>query len=406
MPARSPVAHEDDDRQPHRAEARPAPARMRTRAWPLTTTKPGRQTTVRHRDAGQRRRGDRGRDARHDLERHAGPRQAGASSPPRPSTNGSPALSRTTRWPRRRRVNHQVGYRRLGQGLSTGAPRDRHVFGGRGELRELLAAPARRTARGRRPAAAESRARSEAPDRPDRRRRARRTRAPTAGRRVTSSRHRAPRVLRPTSRSVGSSRIKRLDQLRAPRLHRHTGRIATRASAHPRGGTTRRDPAAASHRAPRAAARRAPAPGRSWKSQSRRRRGAARRRDTRSRSAGSSTAFTKRRRRSALVATARFTSGVAAATTSHCPSRSAVSKPRSTIRTPVSRIGPHTAGATTVTSAPAARSAAILLAATTPPPTTSTGRSASFRKMGNSSAPPRSSHKRPRTVAGPREPID
>ena len=44
--------------------------------------------------------------------------------------------------------------------------------------------------------------------------------------------------------------------------------------------------------------------------------------------AGSSTAFTNSRRSSAAAATARFTSGVAAATTSHAPSRSVASKDR------------------------------------------------------------------------------
>ena len=33
---------------------------------------------------------------------------ASASSPPRPNTNGSPPFSRTTRWPRCARADHQA----------------------------------------------------------------------------------------------------------------------------------------------------------------------------------------------------------------------------------------------------------------------------------------------------------
>ena len=47
----------------------------RLAVWPATTRKAGREAAVRHRDAGQLRRRDRGGHARHDLERNPGRRQ-------------------------------------------------------------------------------------------------------------------------------------------------------------------------------------------------------------------------------------------------------------------------------------------------------------------------------------------
>ena len=67
-----------------------------------------RQGPVRHGDPGQRRAGDAGRHAGHDRRTGhppaAGPR---ASSPPRPKTNGSPPLRRTTSRPRARQADER-----------------------------------------------------------------------------------------------------------------------------------------------------------------------------------------------------------------------------------------------------------------------------------------------------------
>ena len=68
----------------------------------------GRQAAVGDRDARVGRRGDRGGDAGHDLERDAGAASASASSPPRANTNGSPPLSRTTVEPARPALDEQL----------------------------------------------------------------------------------------------------------------------------------------------------------------------------------------------------------------------------------------------------------------------------------------------------------
>src|SRR5438105_5064048 len=96
----------------------------------------------------------------------------------------------------------------------------------------------------------------------------------------------------------------------------------------------------------------------------------------------SSTALTNRARSSAARATVRFTSGGAAATTNHFPSRSAGTNSRSSTWTPGRRIESRMEGATTVTRAPAASSASSLAAATLPPPTTRTERDFNCRKTG------------------------
>ncbi len=54
---------------------------------------------MRDRDAGVGRAGDRRGNAGHDLEGKPGGNELSASSPPRPKTNGSPPLRRTTRFP-------------------------------------------------------------------------------------------------------------------------------------------------------------------------------------------------------------------------------------------------------------------------------------------------------------------
>ena len=110
---------------------------------------------------------------------------------------------------------------------------------------------------------------------------------------------------------------------------------------------------------------------------------------------GSSTAFTKIRLAFAARDTARFTSGVAAATTSHTSSRSVSTNGRvaiSTLPTPPASWGPSTpsvsndtTGATTSTSAPAARNCASFDPATVPPPTSSTRRPLKLRNRGSSS---------------------
>ena len=64
---------------------------------PSTTVRGHRALAQHERDAGGRRRGERGRDAGHDADLDRPPRAARrASSPPREATNGSPLLSRTT----------------------------------------------------------------------------------------------------------------------------------------------------------------------------------------------------------------------------------------------------------------------------------------------------------------------
>ena len=65
------------------------------------------QPAVRDRDAGGGRHRDRGRHTGHDLHRDAGGDARDASSPPRPSTYGSPPLSRTTRLPARARCDQE-----------------------------------------------------------------------------------------------------------------------------------------------------------------------------------------------------------------------------------------------------------------------------------------------------------
>ena len=66
-------------------------------SWPVTMVTLRRQPAMRHRDSRVRGRSDRTRDAGHDLERDSGRRgMPRASSPPRPNTNGSPPLRRTT----------------------------------------------------------------------------------------------------------------------------------------------------------------------------------------------------------------------------------------------------------------------------------------------------------------------
>ena len=95
-----PQPHQHDDRRALRRQAledRPVGLLGMTRDH----DEPGGHAAMGHRDAGQRRRGDRRADARNHLEGMPAAASASASSPPRPNTNGSPPFSRTTRRPRR-----------------------------------------------------------------------------------------------------------------------------------------------------------------------------------------------------------------------------------------------------------------------------------------------------------------
>ena len=257
-------------------------------------------------------------------------------------------MSRTTRSPAPRGANHQRVDRRPASSR-----------GGRRACRRRTAArgarsagsarrPARRRAPDPRRAAARPPSASAARDRRARRRPARHVPSQPRVLRCIQPRHSRPLVepriaetATTTARCAGvaathgSCRTARSAPAAAaacaPSIGTPSRRHATRCGArlpHPRSP----DRAAAARRAPRAAARSAPAPRRSSRSPASRRRAARRRSETRVAFAGSSTALTKMRRVSRLVAPpARLTSGVAAATTSQAPSRSAGSNGRRSI---------------------------------------------------------------------------
>ena len=97
-------AHVEDERAGEARRARASRARvsgLSGSSWPVTKATALASVAVRDRDPGVGGRGDARGDAGHDLEGDAGLAQGGASSPPRPNTNGSPPLSRTTRLPAR-----------------------------------------------------------------------------------------------------------------------------------------------------------------------------------------------------------------------------------------------------------------------------------------------------------------
>ena len=315
--------------------------------------KAGGASSMRDRNAGQLRRRDRGAHARHDLERNAGLASASASSAPRPNTNGSPPLSRTTRLPGAAPRIISAMNRLLPHARATGALADAEAL----RLREPRAVRAHRPARRR------------ARDPPRSTRRTARTvhssgspgPAPTSDTRpaaIAGSNDAASITaccLRLLPTDLGFARIERvqrLEQLRPPLLHRHAAaRFHSRRAASD-AAIQRRGRPAATRRAPRAAGPPAPARGRRSKSRSSRRPGARRRRDTRWRARD-------RPRRSRTYAvprprhcTCRLTSGGAAATTHHAPSRSARSNARRTISTSARSIAGRISGATTVTRAP------------------------------------------------------
>ena len=78
-----------------------------------------RTAAMRHRNSRQRGRSDRSGDPGHNLERDSRVVSASASSPPRPNTNGSPPLSRTTRCP-------ALALQSTGDGSPFAAPGHRH----------------------------------------------------------------------------------------------------------------------------------------------------------------------------------------------------------------------------------------------------------------------------------------
>ena len=235
-------------------------------------------------------------------------RSASASSPPRPNTNGSPPFRRTTRLPRRAARIMSAVDRLLAHRGPAGALADREALRARRELERL-----RRDERvvedevGLAPARAR-RARSAARDRRGRRRRARRSRS-CAGRRlgvepVQRLEQQRPPLARTARRSPSAgARSAAASSTQVVELVGQHGleRLAQQARERGRAALGRdrdRDAAAADDAADVGG-------------------GATRRRPRRSRRRAA-----PRRR----AATARFTSGVAAATTSHAPSRSAGSK--------------------------------------------------------------------------------
>ena len=285
-------------------------------SWPLTTRNGGRQAAMRHRNAGGRRRRDGARHARHDVERHAGRSQRQRLFPAAAEDERIAALQ-----------PHHAAGRASRRESSPRESRPARARDGRRACRRRSAArgarastrarrPARRTAPDRRLAAAPTPSASAGPDRRARRRRA--THAHWS--RPSSSNRSLPRP-RSSARSSKSS-VQRLEQQRPARVHRHPSRRQAVAPAAPR-ASSGRGRAAARRRAPRAAAPSSPGASPLVEIAS----VTPSRRTTPLRNAvafaGSSTALTKIRAPRPPPATARFTSGVAAATTSQAASRSA-----------------------------------------------------------------------------------
>ncbi len=311
-------------RRPSPARRQRAEHRARTPsgAWPLTTTNP---------------------DARPRCVTGI-PASAGAAIAdvtPGTTSNGTPASSQ-----RRRFFAASAEHERIA-GLephdALAAPRGGHHALGDVRLRQRLrdrrasrptrasrpprasrvaSAPARRTARGRRRAGAESRARSEAPDRPDRRRRATRTRRASDAlvARVDVSRDSSPLAtgsVRRSSRISASSNCGRRASIGTP-VDRHS-RLSSSARANHSSRSCGSIASSPSRSRPASAGARplveiaivdAVAPEHTAEV-----RGGVR---------GIVDGVHEEAAGARLpAATARFTSGVAAATTSHCPSRSA-----------------------------------------------------------------------------------
>ena len=331
--ARRADAHEHDDREAVRRRAAPIDAANASSSWPLTTRKADarpRCVTGMPASAGA---ATALRDARHDLERHARrvERQrlfATAAEHERIAALQPHDSPSAPRGPNHHRVNRRAATAHAGpracrrRTAARGGPDDRTrsstsaSYSTRSAPRRRATALRVRSAGSPGPAptretcpitATNLPLRDDRPRNPQRsqkhpQRISARSACSAVDRRVCS----APRAAAGAASTIG-----------------HAVFASRRAVAGAPRASTRRDRAEARHRAPRARAPSAPAHRRSSKSPASRRRGVPHRSETPSRSPDRPPRSRTTGAFSAAAATLRFTSGVAAATTSHAPSRSA-----------------------------------------------------------------------------------
>ncbi len=209
---------------------------------------------------------------------------ASASSAPRPNTNGSPPLSRTTRLPCSARPHHQAIDGLLLDARAPGALADAEAarLGSASAARSASTSASYRTrsaAATRRNARIVHRSGSPGPA-------PTRDTKPAATCALLHLQPRTARHRRPHPDGFRSYNLFNVSSSCGRRCSIGTPSAATAAAPRLPPPSSYRDRLAAMRRAPRATARQAPAPGRSSKSQSSHRRAARPRRDTRSRAAG------------------------------------------------------------------------------------------------------------------------